>query len=724
MTDNNYKKILYIEDNEYQRKLIIQRFEKKTKGFKITGVSTIKEAKELMSKKNFDLILTDYLLKGEEGFDIFDLNVDIPVILITAYGNEETAVKALKLGAYDYLIKDNQERFIQNLPHIINKAIEKYKSNKEAELNKERLRKFMDSATDSFILMDSGFKILEINKTALKYIGKSKNEVIGKDIAYINLLTEANELRNKYINVIKTGKPFTIEHTYTHKYFGESTFNIKAFKVGEGIGLIITDTTPSQKTQKQLLEERNRANQYLKVAGVMILALNKDAEVIMINPKGCEIIGYSEEEILNKNWIEYCIPNKDKEKVKLVFNRFCKGEIDEDIEKNENRILTKSGEERILSFNNTILYDDKDNIIGILSSGEDITEQKKIEEALKESEEKYRNIVETANEGILILDKNYNIRFLNDKLTNMFGYSDEEMLNTSIFDYIPEEYKKLIKEQLKDKMKGVKGTHDIKFIKKDNSELWAIVSTSPIYNPNKEYIGFIKMLTDITQRKKNEEKLKLLSKVFQKSNDGIVITDPNAHIIEVNKSFTEITGYSQEEAKEKNINILKSGKHNKEFYHDMWYQVTTIGHWQGEIWDRKKDGEIYPKWLSISSIKDDNGRIKYFISIFSDISVIKEAEEKLRRLAHYDMLTELPNRIFFLDRLQNAIQRARRYKKMLAVMFIDLDGFKNINDTLGHRAGDKLLVEVAKRLKNIIRGSDTVARLGGDEFIILMLDIT
>jgi len=216
---------------------------------------------------------------------------------------------------------------------------------------------------------------------------------------------------------------------------------------------------------------------------------------------------------------------------------------------------------------------------------------------------------------------------------------------------------------------------------------------------------------------------KLADKIFEYSSEGVLITDVNGYIRNVNKAFSLVTGYCREEVIGKTPAILNSRRQEQSFYDEMWGRLAKEGHWEGEIWNRRKDGEIYLEWLSISAVKNPLGETTNYVAIFSDITIARENEQRLEHLAFYDPLTNLPNRILFQDRLQQVITRAARNKSMAAVMFLDLDRFKAINDTLGHKAGDVLLIEVAERLAACIRGSDTVARLGGDEFTVILPDV-
>ncbi|GAB6070145.1 hypothetical protein JCM30760_12420 [Thiomicrorhabdus hydrogeniphila] len=244
--------------------------------------------------------------------------------------------------------------------------------------------------------------------------------------------------------------------------------------------------------------------------------------------------------------------------------------------------------------------------------------------------------------------------------------------------------------------------------------------------PEKESDGSILwhgFLTDITEAKAIEDKVKLASKVFEQSNEGIMITDANQKILLVNKAFEKITGYNQQDALGMRPSMLHSGRNTPEFYQDLWKSIDQKGYWHGEIWNKRKTGEIYPEWLSISRGEDKQGQVTEYVGIFSDISMNKENEERIQYLAHYDPLTNLVNRQLLMDRLKYAISTAKRNQSLLSLLFIDLDHFKNVNDTLGHPIGDKLLIEISKRMLSVLREVDTLSRHGGDEFVALLPDV-
>lgn len=260
-------------------------------------------------------------------------------------------------------------------------------------------------------------------------------------------------------------------------------------------------------------------------------------------------------------------------------------------------------------------------------------------------------------------------------------------------------------------------------------DLDCVVPTQPgddeVAHLNRAIRIMVSSLTgEITQRREAEAGLELAAKVFEQSNEAIMITDVENCIVQVNAAFTRITGYQSEEVLGRNPRLLSSGRQSPQFYHEMWQQLLGNNRWRGEIWNRRKNGEVFPEWISISNVLDKQGRLTHHIALFIDITERKKEESRMERLASYDTLTGLPNRNLLADRVEQGIAQAQRHQGILAMMFIDLDHFKNINDSLGHDVGDGLLQQVAERLKLCLRRTDTIARLGGDEFIALLTEIS
>ena len=217
-----------------------------------------------------------------------------------------------------------------------------------------------------------------------------------------------------------------------------------------------------------------------------------------------------------------------------------------------------------------------------------------------------------------------------------------------------------------------------------------------------------------------ETRLQLTASVFSQTREGILITDAQGIIIEVNAAFSDITGYSREEVLGQTPSLLQSGHHSQAFYQQLWRELTEQGAWSGELWNRRKNGELFASSVTISAVRNSSGAISHYVDLFNDITPLMEHQRQLEYIAHYDALTRLPNRVLLADRMRQAIARSQRNGKNLAVLYIDLDGFKAVNDKYGHDLGDRLLVEVAARLNNALRDSDTLARIGGDEFVVLL----
>jgi diguanylate cyclase (GGDEF)-like protein/PAS domain S-box-containing protein len=270
--------------------------------------------------------------------------------------------------------------------------------------------------------------------------------------------------------------------------------------------------------------------------------------------------------------------------------------------------------------------------------------------------------------------------------------------------------------------RGEDASHERQFRRRDGSLLWCLVSGSSI-DPGHPEAGNVWVFADISERRQNEEKLRLSSTVIEHIADGVMVVDTQGTIVTVNPAFTHITGFEAGAVVGQSWSVTRSGRHDQDLYWAMWRQLSETGFWRGELWSTRKDGETYLEWLTVSTVRNDEGRVTHYVGVFSDITRLKESQEKLDYLAHHDPLTSLPNRLLFNDRLLHAIGRATRVGQQLAVMFIDLDRFKNVNDTLGHHVGDELLKQVAGALGQRLREGDTLARLGGDEFIVLLENV-
>ncbi len=351
---------------------------------------------------------------------------------------------------------------------------------------------------------------------------------------------------------------------------------------------------------------------------------------------------------------------------------------------------------------------------------QDITERKRSEAALRESEDRFRSIFTSAIDGILLANTDTG-KFVmsNPAIERMLGYSSEEILGIGVTDIHPAEALPQVKAVFDRQMRGeISLAADLPIKRKDGTVFFADINSAPITIAGKPCL--MGTFRDVTERKKDEDKLRQSATVFESSHNGVTITDLDGNIIAVNAAFQKITGYSEAEVLGKNPRVLHSGRQSKDFYQSMWANILQAGYWHGEIWNRRKNGEIYPEWLTISAVKDAEGKTTHYVGTFSDLSQIKQSEEKAEHLAHYDPLTDLPNRLLVLSHLNHVLARAHRHQRHVGVLYLDLDRFKNVNDSLGYPVGDELLVKLTERLTMHMRSEDILARLGGDEFLLVL----
>ena len=350
------------------------------------------------------------------------------------------------------------------------------------------------------------------------------------------------------------------------------------------------------------------------------------------------------------------------------------------------------------------------------------------EARLRDSEARLRLIVDAAVDAIVRIDASGCIIGWNDQAETIFGWTAADVLGRRLGDVIVPPGDRENHEQ------GVRRFLDTGKAKILNRRIEA----TALHRSGREFpvelavtrvntadgVVFCGFIRDITERRLTQDTLLLAAKVFENSGEGITITDVNNTIVSVNRSFSEITGYDEVEMIGQNPRVLQSGHHDKAYYQAMWQSVLETGRWQGEIWNRRKTGEIYPEWLSIVCCHNERGDVVNYIAPFSDITTRKAKAVTVERMAYHDHLTGLPNRALLNDRLDQALANARRHQRLLAVLFLDLDRFKAINDAAGHHVGDGLLTAVALRLKACVREEDTVSRLGGDEFVILLSNLS
>jgi diguanylate cyclase (GGDEF)-like protein/PAS domain S-box-containing protein len=436
-----------------------------------------------------------------------------------------------------------------------------------------------------------------------------------------------------------------------------------------------------------------------------------------------DISGYSAAQFMRStthSWSNLIAP-EDRKKQRRVLSQAIRDGQPYEV---EYRILDAAGTERWVAENGQPQTLDGDGNVpwvdGIIS---DISQRKHNEVRIEALLAEQSAILDNVMFGVMFV-RNRSIVSVNRRCEELFGYEPGAMTGSSTSILFPNsfDFESAGARQYPSLSKGDYFNEERNYRRRDGSQFWCMVSGYAL-DHNRANEGSIWVYADITARKEAEEKLRLSATVIEHIADGVVVLDAAGTIVAVNPAFTQITGYSEAEALGKDRTLTRSGRHDEDFYGAMWREQLQNGFWRGEIWNQRKNGELYLEWLTVSAVRDSRGETTHYVGVFSDITKAKESQEKLDHLAHHDPLTALPNRLLFHDRLQHALQRASRDGEQLALLFIDLDRFKNVNDTLGHHIGDELLKQVAKALQERLREGDTLARLGGDEFIVLLEDI-
>jgi diguanylate cyclase (GGDEF)-like protein/PAS domain S-box-containing protein len=436
-----------------------------------------------------------------------------------------------------------------------------------------------------------------------------------------------------------------------------------------------------------------------------------------------DISGYSAAQFMRSTthaWANLICPEDRKAQRRCVTQAVRDGQPYEI----EYRIIDATGTERWVAENGQPQVADGEGgapwVDGIIS---DISQRKHNEMRIEALLAEQSAILDNVMFGVMFV-RNRVIVSVNRRCEELFGYEPGAMAGSSTAIVFPNafDFEAAGARQYASLASGDYFSEERHYRRKDGSLFWCMVSGCAI-DQNRPNEGSIWVYADITARKEAEEKLRLSATVLEHIADGVMVVDADGKIVAVNPAFSQITGYSEQEALGKDRTLTRSGRHDDAFYQSLWTELVTTGFWRGEIWNLRKSGELYLEWLTVSAVRDNRGQTTHYVGVFSDITQVKESQEKLDHLAHHDPLTALPNRLLFNDRLQHALLRASRDHEQLALLFIDLDRFKNVNDTLGHHIGDELLKQVAKALQEKLREGDTLARLGGDEFIVLLEDV-
>ena len=362
-------------------------------------------------------------------------------------------------------------------------------------------------------------------------------------------------------------------------------------------------------------------------------------------------------------------------------------------------------------------------MVGTNSLYQLLENNKKLLAKVKESEAEMQAIIDNAPAVIYVKNADGRYQLVNNAFEKFSGLGKKDIVGKTDHELFPAEIADQFRENDQNVMRVGHAIQSDERAPHTNGIHDYLSTKFPLRNEKNETYAICGISTDITERKQHERRLQLSAAVFENSGEGIMVTDAEGKIVDVNPAFTRIMGYRRSEVLGQNPRLLRSNRHDSHFYKLLWRSIACQGEWRGEIWNKRKDGSEVPEIVTITRILDNNYQTINYVAVYSDISSLKRSQEQLSHLAHHDALTDLPNRVLFTERVEHAIHRAKRGESQLAVIFLDLDHFKDVNDSLGHRAGDKLLTEVAELLRISLRNDDTIARIGGDEFVLLLEDI-
>ncbi|WNV05749.1 EAL domain-containing protein [Candidatus Methylospira mobilis] len=560
------------------------------------------------------------------------------------------------------------------------------------------------------------FEYLNVNPAFERLTGL--RNVIGKKVSTLipGIRRDNPELIEIYGRVARTGEAAQFE---TYLAALDIWFSVSVYRPRPDEFVAVFENITARKKAEQAVVHSEKEFRLLAEAMPQIVWITRpDGWVIYINHQWVDYTGLSLDESYGHNWTKPFHPD-DRQHAWDAWQHAVNNIASYN---NECRLRGADGIFRWWLIRGVPVFDENRQICKWFGTCTDIDEYKKFEAALLKSRQNMQTFIKQAPLSIAMFDQHMNYLAVSDRWLMEFGQGHETLIGHNYYELHPESASKwrVIHQQ------GLTGatlkSDDDFWIREDGSKYWLRWSVSPWTDEHGNTGGIIISTENITEHKLAEQQLRIAATAFE-SMEGMIITDADANIIRVNQAFSGITGYTSDEVIGKNPRILQSGRQDAGFYNMIWDSVSNTGSWQGEIWNRRKNGEIYPEHLSITAVKDADGAITNYVGTIFDITRSKTAEEQITRLGFYDFLTGLPNRRLLLDRLSLAFAYSARYETIGALLFIDLDNFKLLNDSLGHDLGDLLLQQIAAQLAACVRDGDTVARHGGDEFVLILNDL-
>jgi diguanylate cyclase (GGDEF)-like protein/PAS domain S-box-containing protein len=776
-------KLLYIEDSPSDADLARRTLERLAPELALTVAPTVNEGLSLLRQaNNFDAVLVDLHLPDGSGFEVLSYirenTLPLAVIILTGSGDHESAITAIHCGADDYLAKRGD--YLDRLPDTLNAAIAHFRDlielknqilhvlfiepilsdqvmiKKHLALHAPRIRlTTMPSAEEALACLPSApegsanFDVLFVNYHLPGMDGLEFTKVVrqerGLDIPIVLITSQSNE--ELAVRALQMGVD-----DYLMKRSG--FLNELAATLDK-----VKRQADLKRERASLKESNYRLNHLLTTSPSILFCLRvTDGALspVWISQNIHNLLDYTQSEAQSPNCWPQTHPD-DRLQVEAAWARI----LTEASLTHDYRVRHRDGRAIWIREALRLVTDTQGQPFEIIGTWLDLSDSKRTEAVQMARNAVVDQIVSNCKLSSILEDIALRLESINPEMhvsILLFDRHKKQLCNGAA-PSLPAFYNAMVEGLEPALGRGSCGTavwlgepvivSDIdshpywepylEFTQKANlhacwsipfkDEAGQVLGSFAIYYstkraPKLEELDLVEEFSLITalavQKVQSTDALRLSAAVFENTRDGVLITDLTPRIIAINRAYTEITGYSEEDTLGHNPKILQSGRHDPNFYKTLWASINATGHWQGEIWNRRKNGEIYPQWLTISTVLGEMGNVKNYVGVFTDISQVKQSEARLEHLAHYDPLTHLPNRLLIISHLEEAIERAQRHNYRIAVLYIDLDRFKTINDSLGHPVGDELLIALAERLSTRLRQEDILARLGGDEFLLLM----